>query len=306
MIYIEIGLKIFGLLSLLLILFGTAGNVTAIVICLKDSLSIIPKFVFYVFMLANNILCLYFWNLNHFIETYFGFMIEDFGEWACKSVAVLQLSSLQSTAWLLVAMSIDRYLVSRIVTWRLSDFNSKKALVVSIIIQLIIYLFNSSLLLTVQFDYSSNNTIKAQYYSNYYYSLWSRIHTYSYSIVPFIILGLMNGLLLYETLSRKRILKERVSVTRSVLIMTFSFICFLLPSAIVSGYFLEFLFSSKSGTLVLYILDFITFGYHAFNFLVFSFTNKRFKAELKNLFSKRTNTQAYPTAQSLYEISSKL
>jgi hypothetical protein len=297
--YIELGLKIFGTISLLLIIFGTIGNLISMRICLKDSLYSVPTFVFYVFMLANNILCLYFWNLNHFIQSYFNIIIEDFGEWPCKLLGVLQFSSLQSFAWFLVTMSFERYLTSRISIWRLKYFNSKRALVLSIIIQLVIYLFNGSLLVTMKFDPSLNISSKIQCYSNDVFKFWNQLHFYLYSIVPFAVLALVNSLLLYETVFKKKVIQacerqinhERVLITKSILIMTFSFIGFLLPSAIVSGYFYEFLYSTQLGTLVLYILDCITFGYHALNFLVFSFTNKRFNNELKRLFCNNISSE---------------
>ena len=95
-------IRVLGIISLLLLVLGTLGNSFGIYICARRSLRVCPTFVFYIFILINDTMCLYFWNLNHFLRPYFNFILEDISLLSCKLVTAFQFASLQSTAWILV------------------------------------------------------------------------------------------------------------------------------------------------------------------------------------------------------------
>ena len=100
--YIQLAVhSVFGIIIMVL---GTIGNTVAIFICLRKNLRTIPTFVFYTFMLTADITCLYFWNINHLLDTFYGFILQDLGLWYCKVGIVLQIFSFEASAWLLVRL----------------------------------------------------------------------------------------------------------------------------------------------------------------------------------------------------------
>ena len=100
---IEIFEKIFAIYSLFLIIFGTLANLLSIFVCLNKRLVKTPTFIFLTFMLVSDTFSLYFWNLNHFVYVYFGYIFESFGIEICKFFFIAQLITLQNSAWFLVS-----------------------------------------------------------------------------------------------------------------------------------------------------------------------------------------------------------
>jgi hypothetical protein len=124
------------------------------------------------------------------------------------------------------------------------------------------------------------------------------VHTFSYSIVPFVLLLIFNGFLIYVTVKRKRSVEGRKKLALSVTVisMTISFILFTLPTAIVSTYFDTFEFALVSLEHVKIVTsNAITYSYHAFNFFILYNTNKRFVKEFKAMFTEIKLLKPRPT-----------
>lgn len=192
---IETFQRIFSAFSIFIIAIGTIGNTLSLLTCLQKSLRSLPTFVFYSFMLVNDIICLYFWNQNHFTEQFTHWTYQQKSLTICIVTTVLQMSSLKSSAWLLVkitfiikkirkrnfltvnifqvCMSIERYLCIKIASWRKKYFNSKKAVIVSIVVMMLIYAFDSSLFFLVNFIPKGNETYNEFVcLSNPYFITW--------------------------------------------------------------------------------------------------------------------------------------
>jgi hypothetical protein len=106
---IEIIQKILAVYSLFLIVFGTLTNPFCCYICLRKNLRVVPTFIFLVFMLISDTIALYFWNLNHFVSTFYGYVFEGYGIGVCKFFFTTQLISLQISSWILVRILIRKF-----------------------------------------------------------------------------------------------------------------------------------------------------------------------------------------------------
>ena len=123
-----------------------------------------------------------------------------------------------------------------------------------------------------------------------------QIHLYTYSIIPFVILLIVNISLIntvyfknkiLETEEKARAKKKRMSIT--VCFITMLFIILTLPGAVVSGYFYLDLINDHIGSLILVICDDISFSYHSFNFFFLLISNKKIFKESKRLFNNLLN-----------------
>ena len=98
-----------GIYSIILIIIATIGNFISTLVCTRKSLRKIPTFVFIGFALISDIVSLYFWNINHFLFAFANYLIEDLGVGYCRFATVLQTTSLQWSASLLVQVFFTRF-----------------------------------------------------------------------------------------------------------------------------------------------------------------------------------------------------
>ena len=54
---------------------------------------------------------LYFWNLNHYLLTYFNIDLQNFNIYSCKIGILIQFTSLQFSAWSCVSYSINFFII---------------------------------------------------------------------------------------------------------------------------------------------------------------------------------------------------
>ena len=108
-------LIILGYYSLSLTIFGTVFNLIITYISIKSKAN---SFCLLRYLALSDTLALYFWNLSHFSEAIFNINLENYSMFSCKFGDWIQFSSLQASAWILVLISIDRYLIFRIKNWQ--------------------------------------------------------------------------------------------------------------------------------------------------------------------------------------------
>jgi hypothetical protein len=243
-------LIILGYYSLSLTIFGTVFNLIITYISIKSKAN---SFCLLRYLALSDTLALYFWNLSHFSEAIFNINLENYSMFSCKFGDWIQFSSLQASAWILVLISIDRYLIFRIKNWQTIHFTNRIANMCGFIIILIFFLINSNVIFTFGYELKTiiNGTIlikTTQCFttipSTYWMTYWNHVHSYLYSFIPFILLGLIDVLLLIDLhFLRKSINtnlrrnKKKIRMTVTVIIMTILFILFTCPFAVSSQYY---------------------------------------------------------------------
>ena len=100
--------RFLGIYTVILMVFGSAGNLLSMFICMRKKLRAIPTFVFVIYMLFCDTLSLYFWNLDQFFNEFYGYeyVMELASIHACRVVTFLQLFSLTIKVCLLAHMTI--------------------------------------------------------------------------------------------------------------------------------------------------------------------------------------------------------
>lgn len=290
--------QILAVYSISILIIGTISNICCFCVFMRKSLRKIPTFVFLSFIHIFDSMTLYFWNLDHFLLPFYGYMIEFRSIHTCRLSTFMQLFSLQCSAWLLVIMCIDRYLSVRFTTWRKSFLNEKKAVIVSIILVSCIFLLNIHLTMTISYDGLENYPYPDKCFVTDMFLMWKKVHTYLYSVVPFVILAITNALLITQTLlfrdtkklglsaSTSQSSSNKLGPTISVISITLSFIILTLPNAIAGGYYITELFKTSTGTLILFITDCLLFTYHSCNLVVLLIFNKMFRKEFKSMIGR--------------------
>lgn len=92
--------KIFGILSIILLVVSTFGNLFSFYVCKRIKKN--STFTFLTFLAISDLLTLYYWNLNNFLTQFTSVNLYLTNLWVCKIGNFVQFSSLQCSAWLLV------------------------------------------------------------------------------------------------------------------------------------------------------------------------------------------------------------
>jgi hypothetical protein len=190
-------IKIVCCYQLFLLVFGTLSNLFSFYICTRIKQNM--TFIFLSFLSITNIMTLYHWNLESFFPYLFGIDWKNLNLYTCKFFGWFQFTGLQSSAWLLYLMSVEQCLSVKIKHWRSIYFKSKQAYMTAAFVASFFTLYNLHVLFTFGLSVNLNGTEKvfcqenANFSSRKFMSSWSRVHSFTYSIVPFSILIISNS-----------------------------------------------------------------------------------------------------------------
>ena len=151
--------------SIFLIIVGTLGNFFTIYLIASTKLKNTTTFVFFAFLSLADIMTLYWWNLDHFTIPLFKFNRQKMSTFLCSFDIFMQFSFFQASAYFLVIISFDRYLLVKINNWNKIYLTAKRALSVSILVILILLLLNLNVLFTFGVDITVNETRIIQCYA---------------------------------------------------------------------------------------------------------------------------------------------
>ena len=121
-------------------------------VCLRKRLRKLPTFIYLFTISVSDATSLSIWNLNHFLFIYFNLQPEFKSLIYCKIGVFLQYVSLEYSAWLLVMLTLDRYIHIRKKIAVPNNNNSinrkhtKITILVCILTFFVIFLLNSHIL----------------------------------------------------------------------------------------------------------------------------------------------------------------
>lgn len=313
-------------ISLINIIIGSIGNSICFAVFVSSrELRRMSSVVYLMYCSVMNILSLFEWNLDHFIEPYNPNGMESLSLANCRLLAFLQYFSLESSAYLLSFMCIDRFLIVISVpgsfSTRLPFSTAKSAHFWSILIITSIFSLHSLLLFRNGYydppeikNLTINRTMSiAFYYQNpdfhcysfsptfSIYPLWDMIHLYLYTFIPFAIMITFNGLLITKTLLPNKKFnrrstgdetnRERRRLTKSLLVITLTFLFMTMPANIAFGYFGSFQMSAQT-KFAFNFLDCISFMHQSTLLINCFITNSKFRLIILDYFRRsksRTN-----------------
>ena len=123
-----------------------------------------PSFLFMMFLSMSDFVSMYWWNLTHVIEAFWSFDLQNYDVYYCRFMTFFQMVSLQASAWILVTISIERYISVVVVNWK-NVFNSRKAYLCASIVVITILTLNIHILFTYGHErLIENSTIRVECY----------------------------------------------------------------------------------------------------------------------------------------------
>ena len=298
--------QVFSWYSLLLIVVGTICNLTSFLILTRKNIRKHSCMRYLSILTLSDTLVLYQWNLATFYKYNFSFPpkyldLEDISIFWCRCISYLAFTSLQLSAWLLCAVSVDRVMI--IYAPRLQTYiNNKKCRINCIIASIVcaIFLLNSHILVlngfTVTEQTSTTNITHVICYQSksdnkYMNPKWQRVHLFFYNIIPFSIMLACNLLIIYNVKFGSKVKsktksssKRKNRMTFLLLLITFSFMFLTLPSVIVHSFFRDFLSDKPYRRLVNILVGNLLHTSHTINFFFYIFSAPNFQLEFNNAF----------------------
>lgn len=287
-------------IPLVLIALGVVGNtVTFLMLRLHREFKSMSSMVYLSFVCVTDTLSLFVWNLDNYLYYNLKFYIEALNESVCKVTSFQQYFSLQSSALILSMVTIDRYVtvisVPGSLPSRLPFRTPKSALFWSLIICFIIALINSHVMVFPRLKTAkkSGNVTKYSFecrtYENGFrlFPFWENIHLFIFSVIPFILMTIFNGLLIKNVMNSAKSLKftstssnsikKKTRVTISLVIVTILFLVMTLPGSIFYSFLYTYFSGVSNGQLVLICMDSLSFMNSASLFFITLATNSKFR-----------------------------
>ena len=138
--------KIVGAYELIVIIVGTFGNLFIFYVSFLNRQN--STFLFLAFLSISDMLSLYWWNLNHFVQPFTNLDLQNFNFYYCKIMNFFQFISSQTSAWILILISFDRYFSVLILNWKIRYFYFNRALLTASVIVIVIVTINFHVLFT--------------------------------------------------------------------------------------------------------------------------------------------------------------
>lgn len=302
--------RVLTYIPLVLICMGVSGNMSSLVIFRRYTrFKYNSSMVYLSVMSVTDTLSLFCWNLDHYLIYNQCASILIVNKFLCKLAIFVQFFSLQSSALLLSAMSVDRYIhVAHFPGSRMSKLpfrTAKSAFVWSVLILVLVFALNSHILvcacdlmdesLHVESSYprmkkiviviEKINTVYTYKNGFLLFPTWERIHMGLYVLFPFFIMIIANSLIirtLYllrknalvfdKSLSSSSSYKKKMKNILTLLALTFIFLLMTLPNSIVQAFLDSYLTEE-----VLVLCDCVTFLNHSSLFFLCLLTNVSFR-----------------------------
>lgn len=295
--------KVLSEVPFVIIAICVTGNAISFVIFrFHSQFKSLSPMVYLSVLACTDTLTVFVWNIDHHFEIYnYNFKVENISELMCRLATFCQYFSLESSAFILSMVSIDRYftviskpgsLVSRL------PFRTKKsAFIWSFVVLAITAAINFHLLVLERLHVDvyvkdvanttrHEKTFDCYKYANGFhpYPNWENVHLILYDLIPFLVMFTFNMLLIKNLLAVRRKVDPIVGInwtfgnakknrlTVSLLVFTFVFLLMTLPTTIMFGFFPDGINRN-----VMLLFDYMTFLNHSSLFFISMITIPKFK-----------------------------
>ncbi|CAH1801158.1 unnamed protein product [Owenia fusiformis] len=293
-----------------IMVFGLVGNTTSIVVLRCSSMFLNPSSVYLIALAISDTFALILGGGRVWLIRAWGINIRATHEWVCKLHHFSIYTLLDFSAWLLVALSVDRVITvymplrAKLVCTRI------RAVIVSLCILITLMLINGHYLFTVGYFIKIDNG-RVRFEGNCYFvdgtktfhtKYWFWIDAFVASLVPFSLLTISNVMIIIQLIrasQRRRQTMQAVSSsssdnqTRSLTIMLIclSITFLILTGPVVVHFIVDKSLNGPAGPherakthLNSAIVFCLMYTNNAINFILYCVSGKKFRSSLVDVF----------------------
>ncbi|XP_069138625.1 thyrotropin-releasing hormone receptor-like [Argopecten irradians] len=306
----------------IIIFIGTFGNVLSFIIMMRREMRQTPTFFYLATLAVADTVVLYLSALKTWIRIMTGFELLHMSTAACKTFIFTIHFSLHLSAWLIVAVTIERFLA----VWfplranRMCSLSRAKFVTFMIVLTFVlvnVYLFwTAELLLDPSRPPGSQAICAAYAYENFVCNVFPWVNLLLYSFLPFGILLVFNSLIVVSLVRNKGIFSnmtkdDRIARYRhrrlafTLLVISFVWIVTTLPRSVYDllkgrPKTLDEMGNQVLGKVICFILMYIN---HSINFFLYCLTGQRFRMEFVKFMCQWKQSKNPPKARLTFKSS---
>ena len=194
--------------SPVLLVLGTFGNIFSFIILAKNMLKV-STYSYLAVLAIMDMLVLYIGLLRMWVGQ-FTVDIQDTANWLCKGVNFLGYVSSDSSVWLIIAVTIERFIAVCFPLKAPRMCNTKRARMVILLVIVAICVVNAHIIWTVELRYIHNNGSyitqcdASEDHKFLVKSVWPWVDAAIYSFVPFVIITILNVLIIRQVIGARQ------------------------------------------------------------------------------------------------------
>ena len=195
-----------------LLVIGTVGNALSLCVLVRRSMRRTSTYNYLAVLSVTDMLILYVGLLRLWIGELTGMEVRDMSDWGCKIITMAGYTVSVCSVWLLIAVTVERYIVTVHSLHAGTMCTRARAVKVIIAILLTLTLTNSHFLWTAELgvfemEDEENVTICTSSEGHEYLveQVWPWVDAFFYCFSPFVIICILNGLIVHKViLSRQQ------------------------------------------------------------------------------------------------------
>lgn len=280
----------------IIIFIGTFGNVMSFLIMVQREMRQTSTFFYLATLAVADTVVLYISAFKTWIMVLTGFELLHQGPAACKLSIFTTQFCVHFSAWLIVAVTVERFLAVWFPLRATTMCNLARAKFVTVMIAMIFILINSHIFWTAKLHTFRNGQVKCvpYAYENIVCKVFPWIYLVLYSFLPVLVLLLFNSLIIVNLIKSKPLFQamtkndqqarcDHQKLAVCLLVISFTWIITTMPRPL----YPLFMEKPRSTTAqaeavfirtVCFLLMYIN---HAVNFFIYGLTGQRFRMELK-------------------------
>ena len=303
----RVGLYLWKVILPLLLFLGTVGNCLSILVLTRQKIRKSTTAAYLVVLAISDLFVLYTGLLRRWISAVFDLDIRHLHPAVCKIHMWLVYSSLDYSAWILIAVTFERVVLVWFPHSAKRRCSRRSAFGVLLAIAVFLLVFNAHLLFgNGNFNETKNNVTtmkKCSFidpgYSNFFYNIWPWMDLSVFCIIPFFSLLVGNLLIVFKFVRGRQKIgpssriertnqKRFSSMTRMLFTLNTVFLICTVP---VSIYLIGYNDWEKGGdhakaisSLFWSLCNLLMYVNNTFNFLFYCMSGRKFRDEVKVMF----------------------
>ena len=295
-----------------IILFGTTGNIFSFILMLQREMRQTSTYFYLAILAVADTMVLFVSAFKTWIRTWSNFELLHISDGSCKTFMFLTYFSLHLSGWLIVAVTVERFIVVWFPLKATSICNTTRARFTTVIIVLVLFLLNVHLFWTAELvsnpGTGDKNCGMLQDNELLYKDVVPWLHLAVYSFVPSCALLIFNTLIIVSLIRHRQVVVSQMTkddrrtrynhrkLAITLLWVSFVWICTTTPSALYTVLPLRPSSVEEMGMLLLvkvicYIILYIN---HSINFLLYCATGQNFRCEFTRLVRKLCRSKKKP------------
>lgn len=299
------------------LVIGTFGNVFAFLILRNKTMIRQSTNLFLAALAVTDSVVLYVGLLRNWLSELMGFDFQSRSEWLCKSVTVLGYANSQFSVWLIIAVTVERYIVvsQPLHASRYCNLRRARRLIMSL--GVIFFLLNLHFFWTVTLVQGEReNVMKCDARPQFVFLVlvvWPWIDAALYALLPFLLIVVFNTLIIFQTLrattwrddaqkgpminveKRKACQDNNVKLTVMLLSVSFTFLVCTFPMAIFMMFHEQWLDYTQQSyeqlaqrRLLRTIVEMFMYLNHSINFYLYCALGQKFRNQVVKTLCRRT------------------